>query len=501
MRKVLAGWLFLQGMVLGCPSGYESQAALAKAARLIIGVKVESVTDSPAPKGEERGVFERSDDEDFHNNAQAKVKVTEILRGTCQIREFTLLGGPYATCAPFASYVPFKPGDGLFLLLDRPLPEDTKTVVITWRCRVFFGTKEELLGLLDKAAGNWTRMVDLHRALFPEAMSRAEALLPASREAKAIPLPRGAPYADLACLRLLLCDPQHLRPAEVTEIKTGSIDAPVPGEDRSAQSQQAGIYRTNQRTTPWQSDDLDKALAARAAAHPKETTAFNRSLLLGCLTRHLGVPEARAGKIAGDDEVAACLRKVQVSPLSLDLDLRGDPKTSRLAKSASFLLAVADDENDRMVWRTFGMEMRDDAPTLDAGVFLPYLEQHPEQFTGSWGGTCLLFAMPDPRISPFVRKAMLETANLSRLDNFFAFFARLGDDEGCIETLERLGKLAAEASTGGGDEKQRQWVLELVGMVVADCREAADKAHCKHAPVIERLKTLAETYPTKQDPG
>lgn len=57
---MLLGMMLLPCVVLACPSGYESQAALAKAARLIIGVKVESVTDSPAPVGREVGLFDRA---------------------------------------------------------------------------------------------------------------------------------------------------------------------------------------------------------------------------------------------------------------------------------------------------------------------------------------------------------------------------------------------------------------------------------------------------------
>ena len=307
MRKVLLGLLFLPGVVLGCPSGYESQAALAKAARLIIGVKVESATDSPAPDSKETG---------YH-------------------------------------------------------------------------------------------------------------------------------------------------------------------------------------TTPWQSAELDKALAARAAAHPKESAAFNRRLLLGYLTRHLGVPEARAEKIAGDGEVAAILRKVQKSPLAFDLDLRRDEKSSALTRSASYLLAVADDEDDRMVWRTFGMEMGGNKTALEPGLFLPLLEKHPEQFTGSWGGICLLLSMRDARIAPNVREVMQQTDNVSRLTSFFDYFARLNDETGCADTLDRLEKLAVEEVASGSDEKQHQRVLEYMAYLVGKCREAADNSKCNSAPVREHLKKLAETYPEK----
>lgn len=199
---------------------------------------------------------------------------------------------------------------------------------------------------------------------------------------------------------------------------TASIDELVPGEDRSPQSRRAGAYRTGHHTTPRQSAPLDKALAGRAAAQPKEVAAFNRSLMLGCLTRHLGVPQARAEKIAGDHEVAACLGKVQVSPWSFDLDLRGDAKGSPVTRSASYLLAVADDEDDRMAWRTFGMEMGGNKTALEPGLFLPLLEKHPEQFTGSWGGICLLLSMRDARIAPYVREVMLQTDNVSRLTSF-----------------------------------------------------------------------------------
>jgi len=497
MRKALLGLMLLPCVVLACPAGYESQAALAKAARLIIGVKVESVTDISTPTDKEVGLSERADEEDRHNHAQAKVKVTEIIRGTCPIKEFTLRGGPYETCAPFDRYVPFDQGASLFLLLDRPLPEGTKTVVITWRCRVFEGTKEELLHMLEKAEAGWTQMVELHRALFPDAMARAEELLPASLSKKAGALPPGESYACLACLRLLLCDQQHLRTSQSKGVEADSNAAMFSGGKRSPKTRRAGVYLTAHHTSPWQSADLDKALIAMAAAHPKEAAAFNRSLLLGCLARHYGVPQTDAEKIADAEEVAACLPKVQVSPLSFDLDLPRDEQTSPLTRSASFLLAIADDEDDRMVWRTFGMGMGDNYPALDPSVFLPYLDKQPEQFTESWGGICLLLSMPDARISPHVRKVMLQTDNINRLTSFFEFFARLGDETACADTLDRLGKLAAEEGANARDEEQRHWILECEGRVVTECGEAADKAKINSAPVRERLKKLTDAYSEK----
>ena len=71
-------FLFLPAWVQGCPSGYESQAALAKAARLIIGVRVESVNEVKAAKS--RHIL-ATDENEERQDAQARVKVTECIRG------------------------------------------------------------------------------------------------------------------------------------------------------------------------------------------------------------------------------------------------------------------------------------------------------------------------------------------------------------------------------------------------------------------------------------
>jgi hypothetical protein len=491
----IAWWVAMSlwpGLLWACPSGYESQAALVKAARLIVGVEVESVTDVAQLKGEEGNaepLFDRNDE----NHGRAEVKVTECLRGTCDVKRFTLTGGPYATCAPGANYLSFEPRQKLFLLLDRPLPADVRNVVITWRCRVFDGERTELLDLIRSTKDGWSRAAAAHRKLFPDAMLRAAALLPAFHDAKPLELPQAETYATLACLRLLLCDPDHLRPAECGAPQPGSLDL----LGASTRPDEPGDHRTAGRTTVWQSAALDEAIKRRAAARSKEVAAFNRPWLLDCLTRELGVDSKVAGRIADDDAVAEYLKKVQPSPLSFDLDLRNEERLAKSVRSASLLLAIADDEDDRLVWRTFGMEPDEERQTLDAGIFLPYLAKHPEQFDGSWGRIQVLLALDDRRVVPQVKKIMRQTGNDSRLVAFFKFFARQHEDEACLATLDRLGELVTEGLAQIPDAKDRESARGFIGYLVEECRKAAAKYGRKSPELTERLKTLGAKYPVK----
>ena len=137
----IASWLLAAGAGTGCPAGYESQVALVQSARLILRVTVKSVTDAPKPENPGRD-FSRSEDGNPGAGARAKVEVVETVRGSCSVKEFDLTGGPYSSCAPGLQYLRFEAGQTFFLLLDRPLPDDTEEVVVTWRCRVFRGSRD-----------------------------------------------------------------------------------------------------------------------------------------------------------------------------------------------------------------------------------------------------------------------------------------------------------------------------------------------------------------------
>jgi hypothetical protein len=78
-------WFFMHCAAFSCPAGYESQVALARSARLIIGVKVETVTDAPAIISND-GRMPPRDGEDPGKSACAVVEITETVRGTCSLK-------------------------------------------------------------------------------------------------------------------------------------------------------------------------------------------------------------------------------------------------------------------------------------------------------------------------------------------------------------------------------------------------------------------------------
>jgi hypothetical protein len=407
-----------------------------------------------------------------------------------------LIGGPYSTCAPGPHYIHFKQGETYYLLLDRMLPDDTQTVVLTWRCRIFKNTHAELDALLQRTNDQRTRMVERHRQLFPQAMVQAEAMLPAARTAADLHLPAATSYPVLACLRLLLSDPENFRSCESKGAeKIQSLSSPaIPTEP--------GKFITGDSTTPWQSHALDQALTDRAKSHPKETVDFNRQLLIRDLVDETGMSDAKASEIASDPFASKTLTQVQESPLAFDLDLnlRSQEKGKalpRLMRTASLLLITADEADDRMVWRSFGLG---DSVDLDTELFIPLVARRPDRFSQSWGAINLLLAMPDPRLAQVVKKIMLQTENDSRLSSFFSYFARLKDEPCCLETLAKFERVTAKQLTALTDPDQRQRSLDFTSYLVGKLTEAANKNQLKSEPLHQNLKRLSELYPKKIEP-
>ena len=106
--------------------------------------------------------------------------------------------------------------------------------------------------------------------------------------------------------------------------------------------------------------------------------------------------------------------------------------------------------------------------------------------------------MPDPRVTPHLKSIMRETENNSRLTSFFAFFAKMKDDDASLETLDRFAKLTADDLATIKDKKQQAGCREFTGYLVDEMRKTADKTKPKNAQITDRLKKLAETYPSRK---
>lgn len=132
-----------------CPRGYESRVRLVKGAHHIAEVEVlstEDLTITTDGHGLDPGgthTFER---------AVARVRVVSEPRGHLPAREFTLVGGPYDSCAPYLRLLRFDAGSRLRLVLAAEVPEGTKEVTVSWRCRVARADGEDLTAVVGVGA-------------------------------------------------------------------------------------------------------------------------------------------------------------------------------------------------------------------------------------------------------------------------------------------------------------------------------------------------------------
>jgi len=496
----LGSLLLLIGPCFSCPAGYESQASLASSARLILGVKVQSVADAEKPDP----FTEKAEAGKPENGTQALVEVTETVRGHCDLKQFTLVGGPYQTCAPGLNYIKFEPGESLYLLLDRPLAKDTTQVIITWRCRVFKGTREELNELLARTNRQREDMLAIHRRLFPEAMDKATTLLQVNPGAQGVNAK--TPYATLACLRLLLSDPARFRPSEFAyqdEPDEPDPDANPFSVGETLPRPPAGTYITCNSTTPWQHRALDEALKERAKSHPQEALEFNRRLFVKCLTEQLLTDEETATGIATEKLLEPLFAEVQEDADAFDLNLGQldrdqEVLASPMARTVSFLLMIVDQADDRRVWRMFGFGFGE-PPKLDTSLLLPLLKQRPATFTENFAGLRLLLSVPDPQIAPSVKELSLQAKQAYLLDDYFNYFLKLKDEPSCLNILERFDALTADKLATLNKPAEKQKLIDYTGWLVSRMVESIEDSEMDSATVRDRLEELARCYPRSEE--
>ena len=110
-----------------------------------------------------------------------------------------------------------------------------------------------------------------------------------------------------------------------------------------------------------------------------------------------------------------------------------------------------------------------------------------------------MLAMPDPRLVPTVRNLMIETRNNSRIASYFTYFAEIGDEAACLETLERLGLISAEEIAEESDPGRRQRAEEFAAYLVRECADDAGKFKRTWPALLAKLGKLAEMYPPKEE--
>jgi hypothetical protein len=364
-----------------CFSQYVSEERFLNRAGVIVEIEVVEPGAGPPP-------VEGGHDPD---DARALVRVLQRLRGEFPLEEFTLLGGPVASCAIGGAWARFAPGQRLFLVLDEPPPAGTRSILVCHYGRMFRGTEEDLRARLA-----WTRGCRLCRLRvfereYPEDYPLAVRLRAAILDDDNADL-SDATLPALVALRELLTDPDRPLPAPeiVSEGFTfrGGISTRYGRPDR---------YITDGRGNPPVLVRLREEIEARRKNDSDPFLALNRRLLRRYLVECLLQPPERA------DRFVAAVGEKELRESSFPFRrLRLEKDADRDLISILRLRRFADEEPDDLVRRGhYGVRWG----KLDVDVFRPWLERHGETVPAIWSRVLIGLALLDPVSAPLVDRA------------------------------------------------------------------------------------------------
>jgi hypothetical protein len=396
-----------------CMRPYVSQERLLKRARHILEVEVLSVGEASPPS--EEWIQDGEDSyRDNRKDARARVRVVRELRGRLDLEEFTLIGGPYDSCAFFPCYVTFEAGERLFLLLDGPVPRGTETVQLSLWGRVFRGTEEDLRARLAWSVRWWRERLALLQEAAPTALAEARRLSSLCRSGAAL-LPsdlEGASYETLLSLVELLRDPEHPVPA-------GSPEAGGP------------TYVTRLQGDHSLPEPLAAALQTMRQDHAREVAETNRDLLRRFLVERLMQPGSRADRFVEAVE-EECFARARLPLRGLKLTKGADRETV----SVYHLLRLADDEPDGIVRARY----RARHGSLDPRVLVPWLSRWQESLPAIEARLRVAASIPDRDVAPFVVRCLSQDLRKMELEACRAYFEAIGDGVHAAEVAARLGE-------------------------------------------------------------
>lgn len=439
--------LCLARPIPACPSGYESAVRLAKGAHHLVEVEVVSVEDEPAPTPKDaRGRTADDGTGRERKAARARVRVVRDLRGRMPMAEFTLVGGPYRSCAPYERYLHFRPAEHLCLILARPVPVGTSTIVIEWRGRVVRGGASELDGIVAAGAKAWEHRRSLLRRVDPAAMKAADELLASRARDGDWPAQtlQPLPYAVLAGIATLLADPT----------RDGAL---LPGRRDPATRDTPTTYHADADSlAPALAPHLGAEIARRIEFGVEEAAAviaFHRKAVATMLVDEFGQPADRARRFV--ESVPVRDWTTEVVPLD---GLSPERQDDRELRSISLLLELASDEPDGLVWT---MTVRPDE--LDGGVFAPWLSHHVGELPDGPTYLKVTLALRSKEAAPHVVKAFAGASEDWRVDEFLAFFVAIGDVAHTDESLGRLAHAVTVATAPGANDDaaaSARWTIE-----------------------------------------
>ncbi len=411
-----------------------------------------------------------------YKRARARVRVVAETRGRLPVREFTLVGGPYDSCAPYPSFLRFDAGAHLTLFLADPVPAGTEEIVVSWRGRVARLEGDGLARVIGAGTAAWERRLALLRRIAPKDMEASAKVLAARGADGDWPTDvlRALPYPVLAGLAELQRDPT--RPWR-----------PVPTPDEPATPATPKSYDAGRDKGSPYPPRLEDELARRRAPDAKEkadVVAFHRAALTSWLTVELGQPAERAARCVARVSEADWLRKV----VPLD-GLSDPPDAGREIHSIAVLLDLACDEPDELVWQQFSIGV------LDPAVFAPWLRAHVKELPTDGPYLDVMLAVRSPEAAPPVEREFADAGDDWRMDDFLAFFVAVGDGPRADEVVRRLTRVVDTATAPSGDAEKRETAASSARWTVESARKAVAELGAPGKRYITALDALLARLP------
>ncbi|MBK8475172.1 MAG: hypothetical protein IPL39_02370 [Opitutaceae bacterium] len=490
-----------------CTAEYDSPESLLKNAQCVIEVEVLSVGNVPAPAPEPAdpegpqsrtsltlGAFwdKPASDED-RRHAQAEVRVVDTLKGRSPVTKLTVVGGPYASCAPHAAYVHFEKGSRFFLILAEALKLETRMIVLGRRGCMQMGSAPEMRGLIATVGASWARMRDRHEKANPAAFARARDLVETARQGS-LEEPEQEPYAVLACLRQLLADPSA-DGDQASFVEVDETPSSAPGQSEVIV---AGNPRRLARLAM-----VEGALVKRREERPDEAVVFNRVLVTRLLINELMVPGDLVARLLPETRLN---RRTQNALTDCDSPFtfvfwpaNKDDPDYKVLQSLNVLLALAGDEPDRLVHSSFALGFGDhERSPFEPGLLAPYLAAHVKSVAlDDWGRLQVLLLLPHPAVASIVTKALEDELNSSRMDKYARFFAWLDDVRGFAAVVDRF-LVMATAEVERSETSERQNTGSQLAFTARRIGALAKRSDAAWSVAKARTDAFARDYPDEE---
>jgi hypothetical protein len=484
-----------------CPAGYESPESLVRHARLIVQIEVLAVEEAPLPPT----MQVRHPDEDFgRKTGQAHVKILQVIKGKCAAREFTLISGPYHTCAPSLYYHSLQMGDKLILILESPLPNEVKIVAVTWRNRLIKEGVDRIREFMKNAHEGWKLAVERHRRAAPDDMAQAELLHAEFIKNPTYKAPSKASYGVLSCLAVLSNDPDRLPTEEPVEPdnedRWSGYSNSFFGSFYASQKAYVTAYGSHTVMPIGMRDVFPKRIDF-GYTPPPEARQFNERILKTILEDELFVPPALSADILKKPELKVMWDHPQADPFWLKLDRPRRGSETADAMALYYLMLLADPEPDGLVWGTFGISADKATAFLPTDLFVGFIEHNQQRIFDDWGALKILILLPHSKIARMVRAHVAKGVYDRGPDALIRYFVQIGSEPDILNAVglmeKNVDKFVQSMAKPGRDKSGDNYTCERYRKETKDSlKDLGSPGTFKLAE--QRLKKLSERLASVQ---